>query len=257
MQRRLRALPSRVVVYLLLAAGLFAELGYGQVWARMTAGAGRAGRGQSGPERVGRGPTSDRRSAAACAVRPCPRPGHRPEPDRGVLHQPNPDTGYIDSGEQQGARPAVDGRGLVVPGYEGGFFIGPSVLDNVTTQMDLYRDEVFGPVLAVLRVDTLDEAISLVNDNPYGNGTAIFTSSGEAARRFQRGVTVGMVGVNVPIPVPMAYYSFGGWKSSLFGDSHVHGPEGVHFYTRAKVVTARWPAVTAPVSASYHFPTSS
>ncbi len=166
-------------------------------------------------------------------------------------------SGYVESGQQQGAQLVVDGRGLVVAGHEDGFFIGPSVLDRVTTRMDVYRDEVFGPVLAILRVDTLDEAIALVNANDYGNGTAIFTSSGEAARRFQRGVTVGMVGINVPIPVPMAYYSFGGWKSSLFGESHIHGPEGVHFYTRAKVVTARWPAASSPVSASYHFPTSS
>ena len=164
---------------------------------------------------------------------------------------------YVTSSEQQGAHLAFDGRGLVVPGYENGFFIGPSVVDRVTASMDVYRDEIFGPVLAVLRTDTVDEAIALINSNPYGNGTAIFTSSGEAARRFQRGVKVGMIGVNVPIPVPMAYYSFGGWKDSLFGQSHIHGPDGVQFYTRAKVVTSRWPAVSRPVSASYHFPTSS
>jgi malonate-semialdehyde dehydrogenase (acetylating)/methylmalonate-semialdehyde dehydrogenase len=122
--------------------------------------------------------------------------------------------------------------------------------------MDVYREEIFGPVLSVVRIETVDEAIDLVNANPYGNGTAIFTSSGEAARRFQRGVKVGMIGVNVPIPVPMAYYSFGGWKDSLFGDRHVHGPEGVAFYTRAKVVTARWPRVENASGASYHFPTN-
>ena len=165
--------------------------------------------------------------------------------------------GYVTSSEQQGAHLAWDGRGLVVPGLEDGFFIGPSVVDRVTTSMDLYCDEVFGPVLALLRVATVDEAIDLINSNPYGNGTAIFTSSGEAARRFQREVKVGMIGINVPIPVPMAYYSFGGWKDSLFGQSHIHGPEGVEFYTRAKVVTSRWPAVSTPVSANYHFPTSS
>jgi malonate-semialdehyde dehydrogenase (acetylating)/methylmalonate-semialdehyde dehydrogenase len=165
--------------------------------------------------------------------------------------------GYIDSGERQGARLAVDGRGLVVPGYEEGFFVGPTVIDNVTPEMDVYRDEIFGPVLSVLRTDSVDEAIALVNANPYGNGTAIFTASGEAARRFQRGVNVGMIGINVPIPVPMAYYSFGGWKDSLFGDKHIHGPEGVSFYTRAKVVTARWPHVDHAVGASYHFPTAS
>jgi malonate-semialdehyde dehydrogenase (acetylating)/methylmalonate-semialdehyde dehydrogenase len=122
--------------------------------------------------------------------------------------------------------------------------------------MEVYREEIFGPVLSVLRADSVDEAIALVNANPYGNGTAIFTNSGEAARRFQRGVRVGMIGINVPIPVPMAYYSFGGWKDSLFGDKHVHGPEGVSFYTRAKVVTARWPHVSHPAGASYHFPTA-
>jgi malonate-semialdehyde dehydrogenase (acetylating)/methylmalonate-semialdehyde dehydrogenase len=164
--------------------------------------------------------------------------------------------GYVDSGERAGARVAVDGRGLVVAGHEDGFFVGPTVLDAVTTEMDVYRDEIFGPVLSVLRADTVDEAIALVNANPYGNGTAVFTASGESARRFQRGVHVGMIGINVPIPVPMAYYSFGGWKDSLFGDKHVHGPEGVSFYTRAKVVTSRWPATGRPVAASYHFPTA-
>ena len=164
--------------------------------------------------------------------------------------------GYIDSGERQGAKIRVDGRGLRVPGHENGFFVGPTVIDEVTTQMDVYRDEIFGPVLSVLRADTVDDAIRIVNANPYGNGTAIFTSSGEAARRFQRGVQVGMIGINVPIPVPMAYYSFGGWKESLFGDKHIHGPEGVSFYTRAKVVTARWPQREQATGASYHFPTS-
>ncbi len=163
----------------------------------------------------------------------------------------------IGTGEQQGARLAVDGRGLVVAGFEDGFFVGPTVLDHVTTEMDVYTEEIFGPVLAVLRVDTVEEAIALVNANPYGNGTAIFTSSGDAARRFQRGVHVGMIGINVPIPVPMAYYSFGGWKDSLFGDKHVHGPEGVSFYTRAKVVTSRWPERHHAADASYHFPTAS
>ena len=163
---------------------------------------------------------------------------------------------YIDSGEKAGASVAVDGRGLKVDGHENGFFVGPTVLDQVTTDMDVYADEIFGPVLSLVRVDTVEEAIELINANPYGNGTAIFTSSGEAARRFQRGVHVGMIGINVPIPVPMAYYSFGGWKDSLFGDKHVHGPEGVSFYTRAKVVTSRWPHVEHSVAASYHFPTA-
>jgi malonate-semialdehyde dehydrogenase (acetylating)/methylmalonate-semialdehyde dehydrogenase len=162
----------------------------------------------------------------------------------------------IGSGERQGAHLAVDGRELAVPGYERGFFVGPTVVDQVTPDMDVYREEIFGPVLSVVRAETVDEAIALINSNPYGNGTAIFTSSGEAARRFQRGVRVGMIGINVPIPVPMAFYSFGGWKDSLFGDKHVHGPEGVSFYTRAKVVTARWPHVDHPISASYHFATT-
>jgi len=164
--------------------------------------------------------------------------------------------GLIGAGQRQGARLAVDGRGLVVPGYEQGFFVGPTVIDAVTPEMEVYREEIFGPVLSVLRADSVDEAIALVNANPYGNGTAVFTDSGEAARRFVRGVKVGMVGVNVPIPVPMAYYSFGGWKDSLFGDKHVHGPEGVSFYTRAKVVTSRWPHVEHASGASYHFPTA-
>jgi malonate-semialdehyde dehydrogenase (acetylating)/methylmalonate-semialdehyde dehydrogenase len=164
--------------------------------------------------------------------------------------------GYVDSGEKAGATVAVDGRGLRVEGHEDGFFVGPTVLDKVSTDMEVYTDEIFGPVLSVLRVDTVDAAIDLINANPYGNGTAIFTSSGEAARRFQRGVHVGMIGVNVPIPVPMAYYSFGGWKDSLFGDKHVHGSEGVSFYTRAKVVTSRWPHVEHGAGASYHFPTA-
>jgi malonate-semialdehyde dehydrogenase (acetylating) / methylmalonate-semialdehyde dehydrogenase len=161
----------------------------------------------------------------------------------------------IGSGETAGARVVVDGRGLVVPGHEDGFFVGPTVIDGVTQEMDVYREEIFGPVLSVLRADDVDHAIALVNANPYGNGTAIFTSSGEAARRFQRGVKIGMIGINVPIPVPAAYYSFGGWKDSLFGDKHVHGPEGVSFYTRAKVVTSRWPGGGPSGEASYHFPT--
>ena len=166
--------------------------------------------------------------------------------------------GLIGTGEQQGASVSVDGRGVEVDGHEGGFFVGPTVVDHVTPEMDVYREEIFGPVLSVLRLDDVDRAIDLINANPYGNGTAIFTSSGEAARRFQRGVRVGMIGVNVPIPVPMAYYSFGGWKDSLFGEHHIHGPEGVAFYTRAKVVTARWPHVDLAEhqQAQFSFPTA-
>jgi malonate-semialdehyde dehydrogenase (acetylating) / methylmalonate-semialdehyde dehydrogenase len=148
---------------------------------------------------------------------------------------------YVDRGEQEGATLVEDGRRVQVPGHEQGFFLGPCLFDRVTPDMTIYKDEIFGPVLGVVRAETYDEAIGLVNASPYANGVAIFTNDGGAARRFQQEVQVGMVGINVPIPVPMAYYSFGGWKSSLFGDSHVHGREGVHFYTRGKVVTARWP----------------
>jgi malonate-semialdehyde dehydrogenase (acetylating)/methylmalonate-semialdehyde dehydrogenase len=162
----------------------------------------------------------------------------------------------IEEGGRDGARLALDGRDLKITGNEGGFFVGPTVIDDVRPSMRVYRDEIFGPVLSVLHAGSVDEAISIVNSNPYGNGTAVFTSSGEAARRFHRSVTVGMIGINVPIPVPMAYYSFGGWKDSLFGDRHIHGPEGVSFYTRAKVVTSRWPAVSSRPDASYHFPTA-
>jgi malonate-semialdehyde dehydrogenase (acetylating)/methylmalonate-semialdehyde dehydrogenase len=164
--------------------------------------------------------------------------------------------GYIDRGVVAGATLVVDGREVTVDGHEDGFFVGPSLFDNVTPEMEIYTDEIFGPVLTVLRADTFDEAIALVNANPYGNGTAIFTSSGEAARTFQRRVTVGMIGVNVPIPVPMAFYSFGGWKNSLFGDRHVHGTEGISFYTQAKVVTSRWPHVSDATGAAMSFPTS-
>ncbi|MGU3654338.1 CoA-acylating methylmalonate-semialdehyde dehydrogenase [Mycolicibacterium sp. A43C] len=147
---------------------------------------------------------------------------------------------YIDAGENDGATVVVDGRQVQPDGGADGFWLGPTLLDNVTPDMSVYTDEIFGPVLSVLRVDTYDQALDLINTNPYGNGTAIFTNDGGAARRFQNEVEVGMVGINVPIPVPMAYYSFGGWKASLFGDSHAHGTEGVHFYTRTKAITTRW-----------------
>jgi malonate-semialdehyde dehydrogenase (acetylating)/methylmalonate-semialdehyde dehydrogenase len=146
---------------------------------------------------------------------------------------------YIESGKAQGATVVADGRELDVDGD--GFFLGVSLLDGVTPEMDCYRDEIFGPVLSVTRVDTYDEALTLVNENPWGNGTAIFTRDGGVARQFQFECNAGMVGVNVPIPVPVAYYSFGGWKGSLFGDSHAYGPESIHFYTHGKVVTSRWP----------------
>ncbi|NRQ51203.1 CoA-acylating methylmalonate-semialdehyde dehydrogenase [Aeromicrobium stalagmiti] len=163
---------------------------------------------------------------------------------------------YIGQGEAAGAKVVVDGRDLVVDDYEEGFFVGPSLLDDVTTDMSVYTDEIFGPVLTVLRVPTLDAAIELINSNPYGNGTAVFTSSGEVARTFQRKVHVGMIGINVPVPVPMAFHSFGGWKDSLFGDHHIHGPEGVRFYTQAKVVTTRWPHVSEESLAQLNFPTA-
>src|ERR1700744_4251686 len=147
---------------------------------------------------------------------------------------------YIDAGEAAGAKVVLDGRTVSADGEPNGFWLGPTLLDNVTTEMSVYTDEIFGPVLSVVRVETYDEAMELVNSNPYGNGTAIFTTAGVAARRFQNEVQVGMVGINVPIPVPMAYYSFGGWKNSLFGDSHAHGMDGIQFFPRQKAVTSRW-----------------
>ena len=171
-------------------------------------------------------------------------PGNRSGMDMGPLvtsdHRDRV-KGYIDIGEREGATLVVDGRDLTIDGHEGGHFIGPSLFDHVTPDMKIYQDEIFGPVLVVVRADNFEEALALVNRNPYGNGTAIFTQSGAVARRFENEVQVGMVGVNVPIPVPMAFFSFGGWKDSLFGDLHVHGTEGVTFYTRTKVITKRWP----------------
>jgi len=149
--------------------------------------------------------------------------------------------GYVDKGVSEGAKLVEDGRAIKVPGREGGYFLGPTLFDGVTTEMTIYKDEIFGPVLSVVRAGSYDDAIKMVNTNRYANGVAIFTDDGGAARKFQNEVEVGMVGINVSIPVPMAYYSFGGWKSSLFGDTHVHGREGIHFYTRGKVVTERWP----------------
>jgi malonate-semialdehyde dehydrogenase (acetylating) / methylmalonate-semialdehyde dehydrogenase len=149
--------------------------------------------------------------------------------------------GLIDEGCREGANVVVDGREIAVKGHENGFFVGPTLFDHVTPAMAIYREEIFGPVLGVMRVESLAEAIALVNRNPYANGVALFTRSGYAARRFQEETEVGMVGINVPIPVPMAFFSFGGWRNSLFGDLHVHGMDGVRFYTRGKAVTARWP----------------
>lgn len=149
--------------------------------------------------------------------------------------------GYVDSGEEQGALLVADGRDFVVDGYEDGYFFGPTLFDNVTTDMSIYTDEIFGPVLSTVRLEHFEEAIQLINENPYGNGTAVFTNDGGAARKFQNEIQVGMVGINVPIPVPLSFYSFGGWKDSIFGSHAIYGPEGVHFYTRQKVVISRWP----------------
>ncbi|HXV03677.1 MAG TPA: CoA-acylating methylmalonate-semialdehyde dehydrogenase [Gaiellaceae bacterium] len=169
-------------------------------------------------------------------------PGTEPENEMGPLitrEHRDKVASYLDSGAEQGAEVVADGRETSPDGD--GFFLGVSLLDKVTPEMDAYKDEIFGPVLSVVRAETYDEAVSLVNENRYGNGVAIFTRDGGAARQFQFEVQAGMVGVNVPIPVPVAYYSFGGWKASLFGDSHIYGPEGINFYTRGKVVTSRWP----------------
>jgi malonate-semialdehyde dehydrogenase (acetylating)/methylmalonate-semialdehyde dehydrogenase len=163
--------------------------------------------------------------------------------------------GLVDAGVEEGAELVRDGRDVVVDGHEGGFFIGPCLFDRVDTTMKIYRQEIFGPVLVVTRAQSLDEAIGIINANPWGNGAAIFTRNGGAARAFQLRVSAGMVGINVPIPVPMAYYSFGGWKASLFGDIHIHGPEGLRFYTRGKVVTSRWPEA-ADAEIDLAFPTA-
>ena len=171
-------------------------------------------------------------------------PGTDPQAEMGPLvtrQHRDKVASYLDSAADQGAKVVADGREHPLYTKSEGYFLGTSLIDGVTPAMDCYRDEIFGPVLTVVRVDTYAEALELVNDNPYGNGTAIFTRDGGAARQYQFDVNVGMVGINVPIPVPVAYYSFGGWKASLFGDLHMYGPEGIQFYTRAKIVTSRWP----------------
>ena len=150
-------------------------------------------------------------------------------------------TGLIDRGVEEGASLVVDGRKPTIDGYPNGFFVGPTLFDRVTAQMTIYREEIFGPVLAVLRVESLNDAIAMINANPFANGAAIFTRSGHAARHFEQAAEVGMAGINIPIPVPMSFYSFGGWRNSLFGDLHVHGLDGVRFYTRLKTITSRWP----------------
>ncbi|MET3899421.1 malonate-semialdehyde dehydrogenase (acetylating)/methylmalonate-semialdehyde dehydrogenase [Devosia sp. UYZn731] len=162
--------------------------------------------------------------------------------------------GYIDAGVEQGAELVVDGRGFKLQGYEGGYYVGGTLFDNVTRDMTIYKEEIFGPVLSVVRAKDYAEAVDLINTHEYGNGTAIFTRDGDAAREFADKIEVGMVGINVPIPVPVAYHSFGGWKRSLFGDHSIYGPEGVHFYTRLKTVTTRWPAGIKG-GAEFSFPT--
>ena len=162
-------------------------------------------------------------------------------------------TGLIDKGVGEGATLVVDGRKPNIAGHPSGFFVGPTLFDRVTPAMAIYREEIFGPVLCVVRAESLTEAIAMINANPYANGAALFTRSGHAARRFEQGVEVGMAGINVPIPVPMAFYSFGGWRNSLFGDLNVHGTDGVRFYTRLKTVTSRWPG-DGSAAPGFHMP---
>ena len=165
-------------------------------------------------------------------------------------------TGYVDQGVKEGATLLVDGRGLKVPGHEDGYFLGPCLFDHVKPGMVIYQEEIFGPVLGIVRVKTLEEAMQLINDHEYGNGTCIFTRDGEAARHFTDHIQVGMVGVNVPLPVPVAYHSFGGWKRSLFGDLHAYGPDAVRFYTKRKTITQRWPSAGVREGAVFSFPSS-
>jgi len=164
--------------------------------------------------------------------------------------------GYVDLGITEGADLVVDGRNFVVEGYENGFFLGGCLFDNVTPDMKIYKDEIFGPVLAVVRVTTQQEAMDLIDAHEYGNGTCIFTRDGESARYFTDNIKVGMVGVNVPLPVPVAYHSFGGWKRSLFGDLSIYGPDGIRFYTRRKTITQRWPSASMREGATFSFPSN-
>jgi malonate-semialdehyde dehydrogenase (acetylating)/methylmalonate-semialdehyde dehydrogenase len=190
--------------------------------------------------------------ADALIERLCPRlealkvgPYTQPDAEMGPVVNPAAKAricGYIDRGVEEGAKLVIDGRAISVRGFENGCFVGATVFDHVTPSMSIYTDEIFGPVLCVVRVNSYESALQLVNDHEYGNGAAIFTRDGDAARDFSHRVQIGMVGINVPIPVPMAFHSFGGWKRSLFGDHYVHGPEGVRFYTRLKTITSRWPS---------------
>ena len=163
--------------------------------------------------------------------------------------------GYIQSAEEQGAKIVVDGRGAAPSGYEQGFFVGPTLIDQVTPDMQSYQEEIFGPVLQIVRVSTMQDAMQLINEHEYGNGTCIYTRDGEAARYFSHHIQVGMVGINVPLPVPVAYHSFGGWKRSLFGDLYAYGPDGVRFYTRRKTITQRWPAANVREAKQFSMPT--
>ncbi|EMY33407.1 methylmalonate-semialdehyde dehydrogenase [Arthrobacter crystallopoietes BAB-32] len=185
--------------------------------------------------------------------------GMEPDADMGPVITPQSKARLqkiVGEAQDAGAALIVDGRDLVVKDHENGFFVGPTVIDHVRREMTAYQEEIFGPVLAVVRVANIEEALDVINSNPYGNGTAIFTSSGAYARAFTRGVKVGMVGVNIPLPVPVAWHSFGGWKDSLFGDHHIYGPDGIRFYTRGKVVTQRWPEPKQASGASFAFPSN-
>ncbi|MDX1518465.1 MAG: aldehyde dehydrogenase family protein, partial [Woeseiaceae bacterium] len=165
--------------------------------------------------------------------------------------------GYVDLGVEEGADLVVDGRSLVVDGHEHGFFLGPCLFDRVTPEMRIYQEEIFGPVLCVVRAQSEEQAMQMIDDHEYGNGTCIFTRDGEAARYFADNIKVGMVGINVPLPVPVAYHSFGGWKRSLFGDLYAYGPDSVRFYTRRKTITQRWPAGGVREKAQFSFPSHS
>ena len=186
-------------------------------------------------------------------------PGTNPKNDMGPLvTKPHYEKvlGYIETGVKEGAKLVVDGRGIKVPGHENGYFLGACLFDHVTPNMVTYKEEIFGPVLGVVRVKTLEEAMKLINDHEYGNGTCIFTRDGEAARYFTDHILVGMVGVNVPLPVPVAYHSFGGWKRSIFGDLHAYGPDAVRFYTKRKTITQRWPSAGVREGAIFSFPST-
>jgi malonate-semialdehyde dehydrogenase (acetylating)/methylmalonate-semialdehyde dehydrogenase len=186
-------------------------------------------------------------------------PGTAPGVDMGPLvtgdHRDRV-AGLVGKGQDDGAELVLDGRGVSVADHPGGFWFGPTVIDRVQPEMSAYREEIFGPVLSVIRTDSYGDAVALANRNPYGNGAAIFTNDGGVARRFEQDIQVGMVGINVPVPVPMAHYSFGGWKDSLFGETHIYGPDGIRFYTRGKVVTRRW-AEPADAGVDLSFPTHS